>query len=51
MKQSQLVKETYAACVNHDIQKQRALFQKELAKIIKRKQAGKPFTARWTVVR
>jgi hypothetical protein len=51
MKQNKLVKKIYQACVDHNIEKQQELRQKEFAKIFKHKAAGKPFDAKWTVVR
>lgn len=51
MKQQKLVKEMYRACVIGDAVTRAQLLKKEFAKIIKRKQQGKIFTAKWTVVR
>lgn len=51
MKQKNLVKEMYEACVAGDAVTRAQLLKKEFAKIIKRKQQGKTFTPKWTVVR
>lgn len=51
MKQKNLVKEMYEACVSGNAVKRAQLLKKEFSKIIKRKQQGKTFTAKWTVVR
>jgi hypothetical protein len=50
MKQNKLVRKVYQACTDHNVGKQRELRIKEFAKILKHKAAGKPFTAKWTVV-
>ena len=51
MKQRKLVMKLYKACVDHDAEKQLELRKKEFAKILKHRAEGKPFTAKWTVVR
>lgn len=51
MKQKNLVKNLYEACFNHDVDKIKQLRSKEFQKIFKRKQEGKTFDTRWTVVR
>lgn len=51
MKQKNLVKEMYEACVSGNAVKRAQLLKKEFSKIIKKKQQGKIFTAKWTVVR
>jgi len=51
MKQKTLVTEMYAACLVNDEAKILELKLKEFKKIIKRREAGKPFSPRWTVVR
>jgi len=51
MKQSKLLKKMYIACIEHDTEKQKELQQKEFVKIFKRKEAGKHFTAKWTILR
>jgi len=49
MKQGELVRQMYQACLNRDAEGQRRLFQQEITKIIKRRQAGKRFNSKWTV--
>jgi hypothetical protein len=51
MKQSKLITKVYQACLDHDSKKQQELRKKEFAKIIKHKAEGKPFDAKWHVVR
>jgi hypothetical protein len=51
MKQKKLVSKLYKACLDHDAKKQHQLLLKEYAKIFKHRAAGKPFDAKWTVVR
>ncbi len=51
MKQKQLVKEMYKACFEHDLEKQKELYLEELKKVFARRQKGKPFTAKWMVIR
>lgn len=49
MKQGELVRQMYQACLNRDTEGQRKLFQQEITKIIKRREAGKRFNTKWTV--
>jgi len=49
MKQGELVKQMYQACLNRDIGSQRKLFEREISKIIKRRETGKRFNSKWTV--
>ena len=51
MKQKNLVKELYQACVDHNVEKQQELLREELRKIIKRKEKGKKLGCKWTVIR
>ena len=51
MKQKNLVKEMYKACLDHDRERQLELGQKEFQKVFKHKQDEKPFNVKWTVIR
>lgn len=51
MKQKQLIKKAYEACISHDIETLVNLRRIEFEKIIKRKQEGKSFNVKWTVVK
>ena len=50
MRQKKLVEKLYRACVDHDQEKISQLRQEEFAKILRRKNKGKPFTTRWILV-
>jgi hypothetical protein len=51
VKQKKLVKEVYQACIDHDDVKLAELRKSEFEKIIKRKEQGRKFNSRWTVVK
>lgn len=51
MKQRKLVSKVFRACIDGDSEKLSKLRRKEFKKILKHRQEGKPFTARWTICR
>ena len=51
MKQRKLVHALYRACLEHDAEKINKLRKKEFAKIFRHRAEGKPFNAKWTVVK
>lgn len=51
MKQSKLLTKIYQACLSHDVKEIAKLRRLEFEKIFKRKQGGKLFSSRWTVVK
>mgnify|MGYP006301386039 FL=1 len=51
MKQKNIVKELYLACIVGDFKKQQALIAKEFRKIFKRKETGKKLGTKWTIIK
>jgi hypothetical protein len=51
VKESKLITELYNACVTHDREREIELKQLQYAKILKRKRKGKPFDAKWVIIR
>jgi len=51
MKQRKLVDALYRACLAHDAEKIGKLRRLEFSKIFKHRAQGKPFNAKWTVVK
>jgi len=51
IKQKKLIHELYRACFEHDDKKIQELRKVEFEKIFQRRESGKPFTNRWTLIR
>lgn len=51
MKQRKLVTALYRACLDHDAEEISKLRRLEFDKIFKHRAQGKPFNAKWTVVK
>lgn len=52
MKQRELIREMYKACIEKDHERTRELYAEEMRKIIERRQQGKRLTSpKWAVVR
>ena len=51
MKQRKLVHALYSACLDNDAEKISKLRKLEFSKIFKHRAEGKPFNAKWTVVK
>ena len=51
MKQKNIVKELYLACIVGDFKKQQELIAEEFRKIFKRKETGKKLGTKWTVIK
>ncbi len=51
MKQKNIVKELYLACIEGDFKKQQELIAEEFKKIFKRKENGKKLGTKWTIIK
>lgn len=51
MKQRKLIQKVYQACLDHNSEQLADLRREEFKKIFKRRLAGKPFDAKWALVR
>jgi hypothetical protein len=51
MKQKKLLSKLYRACLSHDEEAISKLRKKEFAKILKHRAEGKPFDAKWVLVK
>jgi hypothetical protein len=50
MKQKNIIKKMYKACIEHNLVKQKKLYMEEMRKIFKHKESGKQFSPKWIVI-
>jgi hypothetical protein len=51
MKESKLISEMYKACIEHNVEREKELFRRQMKKIFKRKEKEKSFDTKWMIIK